>query len=144
MVATVGGAVDSIPAPDDPLHELARLALDVVVRTSEPLSLPRRWTTVPFIREVDHTRAQLAPIRTRRALADSFSREASVAVTRCADPAAADPPPGPVRVAYAIRWLELGDGRPRPGWPSILDGVVGDLTAVITRAVPDAVAGPPG
>jgi hypothetical protein len=25
-------------------------------------------------------------------------------------------PPGPVRVAYAIRWLELGDERLRPSW----------------------------
>jgi hypothetical protein len=144
ILATVGGAVGSTVEPDDPRHELARLALDLVVRTSEPQSLPRRWTTAPFIREVDKTRAQLGPIRSRTALAASFSREASVAVTRSADPAPDGIPPGPVRVAYAIRWLELGDGRPRPDWPSILDGVVGDLTAVITRALPDAVAGPPG
>jgi hypothetical protein len=127
----VGTTVD----PDDPRHELARLALDLVLRTSEPLRLPERWTRTPFGREVDGTRAQLAPIRTRIALAASFSREASVAVTRLAPLTPADPP-GPVRVAYAIRWLELGDGRPRPEWSTIAKGVVGDLVhdpALVTR-----------
>ena len=35
-----------------------------------------------------------------------------------ATPLSIDPPepPGPVRVAYAIRWLELGDNRIRPSW----------------------------
>lgn len=27
----------------------------------------------------------------------------------------------PVRLAYAIRWLELGDGIPRPNWLTLLD-----------------------
>jgi hypothetical protein len=135
VVVAAGTIGSSIPAavdvdPDDPRHELARLALDLVVRTSEPLSLPLRWATVPFGREVDRTRAQLAPIRTRAALATSFSREASVAVTRFAEPAPLMPP-GPVRVAYAIRWLELGDDRSRPAWASIANGVVADLAAAI-------------
>ena len=118
----VGTAID----PDDLRHELGRLALDLVLRTSEPLRLPERWTRTPFGREVDRTRAQLAPIQTRTALAGSFSREASVAATRSAPLTPADPP-GPVRVAYAIRWLELGDGRARPDWARITKGVVGDL-----------------
>ena len=137
VVAAAGTIGSSLPVPvpvdvdpDDPRHELARLALDLVVRTSEPLSLPPRWTTVPFGREVDRTRAQLVPIRTRAALAASFSREASVAVTRFAEPAPLMPP-GPVRVAYAIRWLELGDARPRAAWASIVNGVVADLAAAI-------------
>jgi hypothetical protein len=135
MVAAAAGAVGSLIEPDDPRHELARLALDLVVRTSEPLSLPRRWTTVPFVREVDRTRAQLEPIRTRAALAASFSREASVAVSRSLDPST-DTPPGPVRVAYAIRWLELGDDRRRPDWTSMVNGVVDDLLAAVARTVP--------
>lgn len=120
------GPVGTFVGPDDPRHELGRLALDLVLRTSEPLRLPERWTRTPFRREVDRTRGQLAPIRTRAALAASFSREASVAATRSAPLSPADPP-GPVRVAYAIRWLELGDGRPRPDWSTITKGVVGDL-----------------
>jgi hypothetical protein len=126
------GTIGTNDDPDDPRHELARLALDVVLRTSEPLRLPLRWTSPPFAREVDRTRGQLTPISSRTALAASFSREASVAATRSAPLTPADPP-GPVRVAYAIRWLELGDGRARPDWPTIARGVVGDLVAAVPR-----------
>jgi hypothetical protein len=128
-----GGPVGTFVEPDDPRHELGRLALDLVLRTSEPLRLPERWTRTTFGREVDRTRGQLAPIRTRAALAASFSREASIAATRSAPLSPADPP-GPVRVAYAIRWLELGDGRPRPGWSTITKGVVGDLIGHLALA----------
>lgn len=97
-------------------RDLARIALDVVVRAVEPASIPRRWSTHAFAREVAAVRAQLAPIRSRRSLAESFGREAAVAAT--ITPPSVDPPepPGPVRVAYAIRWLELGDDRIRPSW----------------------------
>jgi hypothetical protein len=133
------GAIDTIPNgpdggtpdPDDPRHELARLALEVVVRTSEPVNVPRAWATVPFAREVDRTRAQLGPIRSRAGLAASFEREATVAVTRPVVPGAVSAQPGPVRVAYAIRWLELGDERARPTWTSIVNGVVVDLLAAL-------------
>jgi hypothetical protein len=27
---------------------------------------------------------------------------------------------GPVRLAYTVRWLELGDGAARPGWTGFL------------------------
>jgi len=140
-VATAAGAVGSSIEPDDPRHELARLALDLVVRTSEPMTLPRQWTTVPFTREVDRTRAQLVPIRSRTSLAASFAREASVAVSR-PDPTAPSIPHGPVRVAYAIRWLELGDDRPRPDWSSIVNGVVRDLVAAVARTSAERGAGP--
>jgi len=123
------GPVGTTIDPDDLRHELGRLALDLVLRTSEPLRLPERWTRTPFGREVDRTRRQLAPIHTRSALAASFSREASVAATRSAPLTPADPP-GPVRVAYAIRWLELGDERPRPGWSSITKGAAADLAGL--------------
>ncbi|HEX5825476.1 MAG TPA: hypothetical protein VFY18_13540 [Candidatus Limnocylindrales bacterium] len=111
---------DRIAAPgvrSEAARDLARIALDVVVRVVDPASLPRRWSTPAFSREVAATREQLAPIRSRRSLADSFGREAAVAATLT--PLTIDPPepPGPVRVAYAIRWLELGDDRLRPSWP---------------------------
>jgi hypothetical protein len=97
-------------------RELTRMALDVVVRALDPATLPPRWSTRAFAIEVAAVRAQLAPIRSRRSLAESFGREAAVAAT--ATPPTTDPttPPGPVRVAYAIRWLELGDERLRPSW----------------------------
>jgi hypothetical protein len=127
--------------PDDPRHELARLALDLVVRTSEPIQLPSRWLGAAFGREVERTRAQLVPVRSRSVLASSFSREASVAVSRLS-PLPGAMPPGPVRVAYAIRWLELGDDRPRPGWSSITKGAAADLAGLAAIATPAADAEP--
>ena len=118
-------AVGAPPVEPDERHELARLALDLVVRTADPIDAPRRWTTPAFAAEVDRTRAQLAPIRTRDALLASFRREATISATR--GNAGDGRPAGPVRVAYAIRWLELGDGRGRPVWASILAGAARDL-----------------
>jgi hypothetical protein len=143
----VAGSVASLPVhssegPEpDPRHELARLALDLVVRTAEPADLPARWTTYPFGQEVDRTRAQLGPIRSRAALLASYSREASIAVTRGALESGL--PSGPVRVAYAIRWLELGDGRPRPGWASFVAGPV-DLISGAIGGAQDPIGARPG
>jgi hypothetical protein len=109
---------DRVAAPDarsEAGRDLARIALDIVVRAIDPATLPRRWSTSAFAREVATVRAQLAPIQSRRGLAESFGREAAVAATTT--PATIVPPePGPVRVAYGIRWLELGDERIRPSW----------------------------
>ena len=155
FAAAAAAPVGIEPSVPDPRHELARLALDVVVRTSEPVELPRRWRGVPFAREVDRTRAQLAPIRSRQGLIASFSREASIAATRgeCSPPgeqagpsAAPGPrldllqPPGPVRVAYAIRWLELGDGRRRPSWESFVAGPVEFVAGSIAEALGEPMA----
>ena len=124
--AGAAAPIGSALAPVDPRQELARLALEVVVRTSEPVDLPPRWCLTSFARELDRTRAQLAPIQSRSALAGSFAREASVVVTASAAGGSSveEPAPGPVRVAYAIRWLELGDGRPRPSWNAFVAGPV--------------------
>lgn len=142
---TASGAVGVPVAGEDPRHELARLALDVVIRTAAPIEVPASWLRPGFAMEVDRTRAQLAPIRTRKGLLASFSREASIAATRvppglattmpAGQPPPAQPPPGPVRVAYAIRWLELGDGRPRGSWAGI---VRGSLVAVAAAPAPAA------
>ena len=132
MVPSAAGAavgiepVDPVDPGPDRRHEIARLALDVVVRTSEPADIPRRWSGHAFGREVERTRAHLAPIRTRDALIASFSREASIAVTRTVD--VAPPFAGPVRIAYAIRWLELGDGAARPPWATWLGEARGART----------------
>ncbi|HET7703438.1 MAG TPA: hypothetical protein VFK35_08565 [Candidatus Limnocylindrales bacterium] len=147
-IATMPVGIDS--GQHDLRHELARLALDVVVRTAEPIDLPRRWRGFAFAREVDRTRSQLAPIRSRRALLTSFAREASIVVsapsatvavpdTTDGSPPPAGPPPGPVRVAYAIRWLELGDGRPRPSWAAFVAGPVEVVSAALGGEAPGAV-----
>jgi len=118
-----------IPPDRDRRHELARLALDLVVRTAEPLDPPRRWTAPSFIAEVARTRGHLTPIRSRDALLDSFAREASVSASR--GQAIEERPAGPVRVAYALRWLELGDGRSRPSWRAILAGAAADIACSV-------------
>lgn len=137
-VASVATAIGNQPLAPDPRHELARLALDLVVRTAEPIDLPPRWSTYAFGAEVDRTRAQLQPIRSRAALLASFSREASIAATRTVAPSSA--PAGPVRVAYAIRWLELGDGRTRPSWASFVAGPVEIVAGALSANVPGAPA----
>jgi hypothetical protein len=101
-------------ATDDPGQAMA---LDAV-RLSRLLEVrsrhPARWQSPSFRREVDLVRAHLMPIRTRASLAASFGREAF----HGRPPAGTDRALGDsaVRVAYAIRWLELGDGVERPTW----------------------------
>ena len=56
-------------------------------------------------------RLHLRPVATRQVLAASFGREAFHA-----GPPAGAVPRGPVAVAYAIRWLELGDRVERPAF----------------------------
>ncbi len=70
-----------------------------------------------FAREVDLVRLHLAPIRSRLGLAASFGREAFHT-----DVGSAGVADGPVTAAYAIRWLELGDGIARGPWAAWLGG----------------------
>ncbi|MFP5341343.1 MAG: hypothetical protein ACLGIJ_00250 [Candidatus Limnocylindria bacterium] len=55
------------------------------------------------MREIEAVRRHLAPFRSRAALARSYAREAFHVL-----PGPADDEPGAVRLAYALRWLELG------------------------------------
>jgi hypothetical protein len=98
---------------------LAVVAGATVRRARHPERRPARWMLPVFAREVDLIRLHLAPIRSRGGLAASFGREAFHGDI---DPRTADGESvGPVTVAYAIRWLELGDGAPRPPWTTWLD-----------------------
>jgi hypothetical protein len=99
------------------------LALDALLVLRMLRDHPRDagpWGEPAFAREVELVRAQLAPIRDRRGLAASYGREAF----RRRDARDRGDPPGlrPSRVAYAVRWLELGDGVERPGWTSLVTG----------------------
>jgi hypothetical protein len=89
--------------------------------------------TGPFGREVELVRRHLAPIRSRVVLAASFGREA-FHVDSAGPPEVA----GPVTVAYAIRWLELGDGQERPRWDAWLAESALRPTAATSR--PTAIA----
>jgi hypothetical protein len=104
------------------------LALDALHLLRTLRDRPRdagQWGVPAFAREVDRVRAQLAPIRDRRGLAASFGREAFRALGASDAP---DPPVGigPVRVAYAVRWLELGRGVRQPAWSQLVADRVTD------------------
>jgi hypothetical protein len=97
--------------PESPSRALALVALAAIRHSRRPTDRPTAWSRPGYAREVDLIRLHLRPVRTRPVLAASFGREAFHA----------GPPPttaeiGPVVVAYAIRWLELGDGVDRPGF----------------------------
>jgi hypothetical protein len=111
-----GGA--SHPAPVPAPHRAP--ALDALRILRSLRDHPRDagpWGESAFAREVDRVRCHLVPIRSRRGLAASFGREAFQVLDRDGwDQRGHDP----VRIAYAVRWLELGDGVPRPGWTSLV------------------------
>ena len=102
------GALAPAPAPA-PHRALALDAYRLRRALRDPSRRPDAWADEAFSREVELISRHLAPLRQRRNLAASFGREAfqSLEVTST-DSATL----GPIRVAYAIRWLELGgDGR---------------------------------
>jgi hypothetical protein len=92
---------------------LAAEALRLRRRLADPAPLPPAWSERVFVREVGLVRAHLAPIRSRAGLAASFSREAFHVVPTDEVGEAT----GAVRVAHALRWLELRSGRAWPSWP---------------------------
>ena len=112
-----GAAVAGRPAPppafepDSPSRALALAALSVIRHSRRPADRPAAWSLPGFAREVDLVRLHLHPVKTRQVLAASFGREAFHA-----GPPAGAAPQGPVAVAYAIRWLELGDRVERPAF----------------------------
>ena len=103
------------PAPvPAPARALALDALRLVRRLRDPARRPERWSQPTFCREIELVRAHLSPLRTRKALAASYGREA---FHMTLDDAARDDPSA-VRLAYALRWLELGDGDVANVWPT--------------------------
>jgi hypothetical protein len=97
--------------PDSPSRALALTALQIVRRRRGPADRPAAWSLPGFAREVDLVRLHLRPVGSRRVLAASFGREAFHS-----GPSTAASAGGPVAVAYAIRWLELGDRVERPAF----------------------------
>jgi hypothetical protein len=108
--------VDGLQAPAPVPAPARALALDSVRlrrQLRDPACRPDRWSEPTFRREIELVRAHLAPLRSRKALAASYGREAfHVSI----DKVTGDEP-GAVRLAYALRWLELGDGDVSAIWP---------------------------
>ncbi|MBA2757861.1 MAG: hypothetical protein H0U37_10555 [Chloroflexi bacterium] len=112
------------PAPSPaPAWVLAMDALRVRRRLLDRALRPDGWSAPGFARDVDLIRSHLAPVRSRGALAASFSREAfHVSPVPRVLPLEWDVDgPSAVRVAYALRWLELRDGTRKPAWSTLLD-----------------------
>ena len=113
-----GGApsIASAPAPD---RVLALDALRLLRALRDPRHRLGRWLDPAFAREVELVRCHLAPMHGRTGLKASYSREAF----HVQGPIGLDRIEafGPVRVAYALRWLELGDRIARPAWPALLE-----------------------
>jgi hypothetical protein len=107
-----GGPRDLAPVPA-PARALALDALRLLRRLRDPARRSERWAQPSFRREIELVRAHLAPLRSQTALAASYGREA---FHLSMDDAGRDDP-GAVRLAYALRWLELGDGDVGPVWP---------------------------
>ena len=89
------------------------------------------WGDAGFRRQVDAIRIQLAPVRSRVALASSYGREAarqrveSLPATVDGRRPRTDPRVTPLQVAYALRWLELADPvSDAVVWADLLDGPV--------------------
>ena len=107
-----------VPAPAPAPHRA--LALDALRLRRGLRDADRRpagWGDAAFARDVELVRCHLAPLRNRRSLAASFGREAFQTL----DLDRARPRPlGPIRAAYAIRWLELGTGAALPAWSRLV------------------------
>lgn len=108
-----GGVVVPAPGPA-PAQAPALDALRLMRRLRDPARRPERWSQPAFRREIELVRAHLAPLRSRKALAASYGREA---FHLALDETARDDP-GAVRLAYALRWLELGTGDVGRIWPA--------------------------
>ena len=106
------GGDSALARPPAPARALAAEALRLQRRFTGGAPLPGPWSSAAFAREVALVRTHLALVRSRAVLAASYGQEAFHTVADRSDI------PGAVRVAYAIRWLELGDGRVRPAWPA--------------------------
>jgi hypothetical protein len=114
------GPAEPVP-PVDVRRTLARDAVRILGRLRSTAPEPEIWTTASFGREIEFVRAHLRPIRTRQSLAASFGREAfHVPILRDPDGYPERGLESAVRVAYALRWLELGDGKPRPTWAELV------------------------
>jgi hypothetical protein len=106
------------PAPvPAPARALALDAMRVSRALRDPARRPARWAQPSFGAQVELVRRHLAPVRSRRSLAASFGREAFHIVPTAAE----RDDPNPIRLAYALRWLELGSGTAERPWATLVD-----------------------
>ncbi|HEX5828804.1 MAG TPA: hypothetical protein VFY23_14865 [Candidatus Limnocylindrales bacterium] len=109
-----GGSVDPVlrPAAAEAWTQLSADAHRILVAVAGDWPSPR-WLVPSFARQVQAVRRQLAPIEDPGLLAASFGREAFHGPRLGRVPAVWA---SPVRVAYAVRWIELQSGLAMPPW----------------------------
>jgi hypothetical protein len=109
--------IQALPAPvPAPARALALDALRIARVLRDPARRPARWSQPAFGAEVELIRRHLAPVHSRQTLAASYGREAFHVWST--DRELDDP--SPIRLAYALRWMELRDGATGPSWPTLL------------------------
>lgn len=98
-----------------------QLALDLDARRlghllREPSSWPSRWTEPDFGFEVERFRRHVAPFRSLRSLATAYGRDVRRLTRHHIDRDV----PSPIRVAYALRALEIQEDATGPSWPALI------------------------
>lgn len=112
---TSGDILAPAPVPA-PTRALALDALRLIRGIRDPSRRPARWAEPDFGREIEMVRRHLVPVRSRRSLVASFGREAF----HIAPTTVEREDPSSIRLAYALRWMELGDGVIVPIWPRLI------------------------
>lgn len=110
-----GGGLPPPPVPA-PTRALVLDAIRLTRALRDPARRPARWSHPAFGREVEMIRRHLSPVHSRRGLAASYGREAFHILPTIME----RNDPGPIRLAYALRWLELRDGVAGPTWTAMI------------------------
>ena len=99
----------------EPIDPVALLVADArtLLLAAEDDAVSDRWQNDRLAGQVEAVRRHLAPIEDPDLIAASFTREAFHGPRLARVPAIAA---SPVRVAYAIRWMELQVGLSLPGF----------------------------
>jgi hypothetical protein len=77
---------------------------------------PSRWTEPGFGAEVERCRRHVADLKTQDALASAYAYDVFERLTG----GRGDTEGSPIRVAYALRWLELQEDSIGPAWPAMV------------------------
>ena len=104
----------------DPSVESERALVIDALRLGRLLRDPSRWPALwshpAFGAEVERFRRHIAWLTTPEAVAAAYHAD----VRDIARPSADRAEGSPIRVAYALRWLELQDGSTGPSWPAMV------------------------
>jgi hypothetical protein len=82
----------------------------------DPARWPAHWSQPTFGAEVERFRRHIASFTTQEALAAAYDADVYQHLRASADHADGSP----IRVAYALRWLELQEDSTGPSWPAMV------------------------